>query len=70
MATEAISETTPIHCGHHFSEVLSQNAELSPEKYEMEAFINVHGYHGNADHVANGICCKTPAHGGNQLSEV
>ena len=30
MATEAISETTPAHCGHHFSEVLSQNAELSP----------------------------------------
>jgi hypothetical protein len=29
MATEAISETTPAHCGHHFSEVLSQNAEPS-----------------------------------------
>jgi hypothetical protein len=28
MATEAISEMTLTHCGHHFSEVLSQNADL------------------------------------------
>jgi hypothetical protein len=29
MATKAISERTPTHCGQNFREVLLQNAELS-----------------------------------------
>jgi hypothetical protein len=56
MATEAISEMTPNHSGHHFNEVLSQ--KLSPRN-EVKAFVNVHGYHGNGGHVANDICSKS-----------
>ena len=69
-ATEAISETTPTHCGHHFSEVLSQNDELSPRNMKWKLSYMFMVTMATVAMLEMVYAAKAPIHGGYHLSEV